>query len=117
MSEYNTSEVIELLKSYKIYEEQVFSEKYAKTFFDPYEKFQELDSVECQKKMNLIKSLIAGLAPSRFATILNLHYVNTLPVEKCAECMVLSKRTAYRLLNRAHIAASNRYQRMKGGAE
>ena len=30
-----------------------FAEKYAKTFFDPYETFQDLGTEECQKKMDL----------------------------------------------------------------
>ena len=110
----NTLEVIELLKSYAICERQLFSEKYAKTYFDPYKKFRELNKEECLKKMDFIQRLIEGLAPSNIATILNLHYINKPPMEKCAECMVISRTSAYRVLKRAHIAVNNRYQRMKG---
>lgn len=107
-------QIKDLLKSYAEYEKQFFAEKYAETFFDPYKTFQKLDNGECLKQMDFIKSLIIGLAPSSYATILNLHYINGLSIEKCAECMVVSRRSAYRLLDRAHIAISKRYQRMKG---
>lgn len=112
--ENGTSEVVELLKSYAVYEQYLFSEKYAKTFFDPYGKFKAMNKEECLKKMDFIERLIEGLAPSNIATILNLHYINKLPIEKCAECMVISRTSAYRVLKRAHIAVNNRYQRMKG---
>ncbi len=117
MKENDTKEVIELLKSYKVYEQQFFAEKYAKTFFDPNNTFQELNNEECQKKMDFIKSLIVSFAPSSIATLLNLHYINKIPIDKCAECMLISRSTAFRLLDRAHIAVNNRYQRMKGGEE
>jgi hypothetical protein len=116
MSADNISEVIGLFKSYSVYAKQFFAETYAKEFFDPYETFQGLPD-KCRERMNYIQGLISGLAPSDFATLLNLHYINNLSMEKCAECMAISKRSAYRLLNRAHIAASNRHQRMKGGGE
>lgn len=34
--------------------------------------------------------------------------------DKWAECMAISRSSAFRLLKRAHIAVNNRYQRMKG---
>lgn len=109
----DTSEVVELLKSFAVYQQQFFAKKYAKTFYDPYDKFQGLDNGECEKKLDFIKSLVVGLAPSRFATLLNLHYINELPLDVCAECMLMSRSSVYRLLDRAHIAVNNRYQRMK----
>lgn len=114
----DTSEVVELLKSYRVYEQQFFAEKYARTFFfDPYATFHELNGEECQEKMDYIKNLIAGLPVSNARTLLNLHYINGLPIEKCAECMMMARASTFRLLRRALVAVNNRYQRMKGGAE
>lgn len=108
-----TEEVVTLLKSYATYERQFFAETYAKTFFCG--EFRELSGEECQEKIDFIKSLIDGLAPSNMATLLNLHYINKISIDKCAECMAISRSSAYRLLKRAHVALNNRYKRMKGG--
>lgn len=117
MNEHDATEVVELLKSYAVYENAFFANNYGVTFFDKFGQIAGVSNEECQKKMDFIKMLINSLAPSNMATLLNLHYVNRLSVEKSATCMMMSKRTAYRLLDRVHIAINNRYQRMKGGAE
>lgn len=113
MKETDTTEVVELLKSYKVYEHQLFAEKYARTFFfDPYATFHELSGEEYQMKMDYIKNLIAGLPVSNMRTLLNLHYINGLSVEKCAECLLISRSSVFRLLKRAHTAINIRYKRM-----
>ena len=114
MKENDTTEVVELLKSYAVYESQLNAQKYAQTYFDPYEKFQEWGVEECRQKMNFIKKLIAEIAPSNEATLLNLHYINGISIEKCGECMFMSRSTAFRLLRKALISVNKRYQELKG---
>lgn len=114
MKENDTAEVIELLKSYVVYDNMISSNNYAISFFDADRGITGYSNEECQEKMDYIKGLIDGLAPSNIATLLNMHYINRLSVAKCAECMAISRRTAFRLLKRAHLAINNRYQRMKG---
>lgn len=113
MVDNDTSEVVELLNSYDVYKKQFFAEKYAKTFFDTDNTFKALGE-DTQKKMEQIENLIRSFAPSNMATLLNLHYINGIPIEKCAECMLMSRSSVFRLLKKAHVAVNNRYQRMKG---
>lgn len=110
----NTTEAEKLLRNYAVYKKQFFAEKYAKTFFHTNDTFQVLGAEYPREKMELIERLVESLAPSDMATLLNLHYINGIPIEKCAECMVMSRASAFRLLKRAHVAVNNRYQRMKG---
>lgn len=117
MKDNNTSEAEKLLRNYSVYKKQFFAETYAKTFFDPDGTFKVLGAEDPREKMELIERLVESFAPSNMATLLNLHYINGIPIEKCAECMVMSRASTFRLLKRAHIAVNNRYQRMKGTTE
>lgn len=114
MKEIDTTEVVELLKSYAVYENMLEANRYAAYTFDCHEETTGYSDEECQEKMDFIKNLIKSLAPSNAATILSMHYVNRLSVGKCAECMAISRSTAFRLLRMAHISINNKYQRMKG---
>ena len=48
-------------------------------------------------RCNSVSSLIASLAPSREKLLLTLRYLRGLPVERAAERMAVSRRTAYRI--------------------
>ena len=113
MKKTDTTEAEALLKSYAVYENMLTANRYGAHFFDKHGEITGYSNEECQEKMDFIKDLIAGLAPSNAATLLNLHYVSRLSVEKCAECMAISRLSAFRLLKRAHVAVNNRYQRIK----
>lgn len=113
MKKADSTEVIELLKSYAVYENMLTAYKYGARFFDRHGEITGFSNEECQERMDFIKNLIAGLAPSNIATLLNMHYVNRLSIEKCAECMAISRSSAFRLLKKAHVAVNNRYQRIK----
>ena len=110
----NTTEAERLLRSYAAYRQQFYAETYAKTYFANDGEFQKIGTEDPREIMELIESLVASFAPSNMATLLNLHYINGLSISKCAECMAMSRSSAFRLLNRAHVAVNNRYQRMKG---
>lgn len=114
MKDNGTTEAEKLLRSYTVFKTQFFAETYAKTFFAPGGTFKALGAEDPREKMEFIERLVESFAPSNMATLLNLHYINGLSIEQCAECMAMSRSSVFRLLNRAHVAVNNRYQRMKG---
>ena len=96
------TEVIELLKQYPMCKKFLDSQAYAKEYFNPCgtQKIEEKEIYEA--RMHVIESLIQLLAPSDEYTLLYLHYIKGIGVEKCAECMYVSRRTAFRILKRAY---------------
>ena len=116
MKKDDLSEVKELLSSYVVCKQQKSSEEYAKKYFvERYKPFCGLNDEEICEKMELVENLIFTMPFSRASILLNLHYINGLPVEKCAESMEISRTTAFRILKRAIIAINKKYQRIKGG--
>ena len=111
MKENCTTDIDALLKKLAAYKRQKAAEEYAKKYFDQYEKYIEHCDEKMDKEMDIINCAVDSLFPSDFATLIHLHYVNNIPLEKCAECMYISRATAYRLLKRAHIAVNEIYQR------
>ena len=98
------NEVIDLLKSYLVCKRYLDSQAYAKEHFNP-DDTQKIDEKEIyEARIHTIESLMQLLAPSDEYTVLRLHYAKGVPVEKCAECMGVSARTAYRMLNKGHKA-------------
>lgn len=95
-------DLVVLLKSYSTDKRFVSSQKYAKEYFDKYGTMTLSGEDECLARMNLVESLVELLNPSNEYTLLRLHYIENLPVERCAECMCISRRTAFRLLKKAH---------------
>ena len=111
----DTSEVIELLKSYRQYKNVIKSLEMTKCYYSSdHEDFKGLME-QYQSCIKLIEDLIESFAPSNIFIILNLYYLNGVPLDKCSECMGTSRATTYRLFRVAKIAAHNRYQRMKKG--
>ena len=96
------SEVIELLKQYPVCKRFIDSQAYAKEYFNPHSTQQICDKEVYAARMCVIESLIQLLAPSDECTLLYLHYIKDFSVEKCAECMYMSRRTAYRMLKKAY---------------
>lgn len=96
------TEVKELLQSYSVCKKFLDSQTYAKEYFDPYE-IQKIEKEEIyEARMHAIESLIQILAPSDEYTLLYLHHIKGISVEKCAECMCVSRRTAFRMLKKAY---------------
>lgn len=95
-------EVIELLKQYGVCKKHIDSQAYAKEYFNP-DGTQEIDEKEqYEARIHTIEALIQLLSPSAEYTLLRLHYIKGISVEKCAECIGVSRRTAYRMLKKAH---------------
>ena len=98
----SVAEVIELLGQYSVCKRFLSSQAYAKEYFNP-DDTQRIDEKEVyEKRIHAIESLIQLLSPSNEYTLLRLHYTKGICVEKCAECMGVSRRTAYRMLKKAH---------------
>ena len=97
----NENEVIELLNQYLVCKRFLDSQAYAKEYFNPHNR-QKIDEKEIyETRMHAIESLIQLLSPSDEYTFCRLHYIKGLPVEKCAESMLISRRTAYRIRKKA----------------
>lgn len=94
------TDLVIFLKSYSVDKKFISSQKYAKEFFD---KTLSVDDTRLGR-MSVIEDLITLLNPSDEYTLLHLHYIKGLSTKKCAECMGISRSTAFRLLKKAHIA-------------
>ena len=95
-------ELIDLLKQYQVCKKFLDSQAYAKDYFDPYDEQCVAEKEVYEARLRAIESLIKLLAPSDEYTVLYLHYIKGLSIEKCAESMRMSSRTAYRLLGRSY---------------
>lgn len=98
------NEVINILKSYALYDKFISSQEYAKEYFNPNEQITVSDEVDHKNKMRVIEEFVKLLEPSNEYTLLHLRYIKNIPIEKCAECMFISRSTAFRLLKKAHKA-------------
>lgn len=94
--------IVDLLKSYSVCSTFLRSQEYAKEYFDPYDTQKLEKKALYTARMHAIEATISLLEPSAEYTLLHLHYIKGIPVEKCAECMLISRRTAFRMLKRAH---------------
>lgn len=95
-------DTVELLKSYSVCKKFVQAQEYAKTYFDPTGTQKIAKKEQYETRMHVIESLIQLLEPSDEYTLLHLHYINGVPIDKCAECMFISRSTAFRMLSKAH---------------
>lgn len=96
------TEIIDLLNQYSVCKRFLDSQAYAKEYFDPHDT-QQIDKKEVyEARIHAIESLVELLEPSDEYTLLHLHYIKGISIPKCSECMFMSERTAYRLLNKAH---------------
>ena len=103
------NDVVKLLEYYSVCKRFVASQEYAAEYFDtPADK-----DVEYRKIMSLVETLVNSIAPSDEATLLHPHYIKGLPVEKCAECMSLSRSTGFRRLKRAQNKVYEKYKEAK----
>lgn len=91
-------DIVTLLNSYSVCKKFLDSQEYTKEFFDTNATHKVVKKEIYEARMHVIESLIQLLEPSDEYTLLHLHYIKGLPVEKCAECMFVSRATAFRML-------------------
>lgn len=60
-----------------------------------------LDETIIQSQMFDIRSLVMNVGDAKQKMFLYLHYIKGIPVEKCTKILGVSRRTAFRLKNRA----------------
>lgn len=96
------SDLVTLLLSYSVCEKFLKSQEYAKDFFNPYDTQKVSKQEQYEARMNVVESLLQLLEPSNEYTLLHLHYIKGIPIEKCAECMSISRATGFRMLKRGH---------------
>lgn len=92
------SELKELLVSYPVCKRHLSAQKYAKEYFGAAD---VTPKSYYEARIALVESLIKLIEPSDKYTLLRLHYIEGLSIEKCAECIGVSRRTGYRLHDKA----------------
>lgn len=97
------TEIAGILSAYREYGLLISSQEYAKEYFAHSSRVKYKE--ECIERMRAIENLIKQMLPSKEGNLLHLHYIVGLSLEKCAEAMDISRRTAYRVLDRAHTMA------------
>ena len=96
------TELISFLRSYAIDKKFMDAQKYAMEYLNKDGTMTPLVNDERLRRMKAVESLIELLNPSEEHPLLYLHYINNIPIERCAECMYIARATAFRLLQKAH---------------
>lgn len=104
----------EYLGSYRLIEKWLRSNRYEREYFGAP---PSGDDVFLQAKLFEIRSFVSSLPNCREKLFLNCYYVRGHSVEKCAELMDISVRSAYRIKKNALSLAASRLQRERGTEE
>lgn len=88
----------EFLCSYALHQKWLNASRYERDYFGA---TPSGDEIFLQAKLFRVRDFIASLPNSPEKLFLNCHYIRGHSVEKCAELMDLSTRSAYRLKKRA----------------
>lgn len=91
------------LDSYTLYKSWLNANRYERRYFGA---APDGDDAFLQAKMFLVRSLILSLPNLPEKLFLNCHYLRGHTVEKCAELMDISPRSAYRLKKKALLLVS-----------
>ena len=86
------------LRSYRKWNDALLSSR--KSVFD-FDFDSSLDETVIQSQMFAMRTIILSLEDARQKMFLHLHYIKGVPVEKCTKILGISRRTAFRLKNRA----------------
>ena len=95
----------DFLSSYPLHKKWLNASRYEREYFGG---SSSDDEVFLQAKLFCVREFIATLPNCPEKLFLNCHYVRGHSVEKCAELMEVSPRTAYRLKKRALALAAKR---------
>ena len=106
---YSKINIKQILESYSAHKKYINSIDYAKTYFGLEIDERINDDIALRLRMVANIDLIVDyLPPSDEHTLLVLHYLKNIPVEKCAECLNISTRTCYRLLDKALVLLTHK---------
>lgn len=99
-------EMLDFLKSYSINKKIIKLNKYEKEYFssDLFEDCGEIpifDETILKAKMFEVKRFVLSLGNCNEKLILYYHYIREEPVERCSELIGISRRSGFRLKNRA----------------
>jgi hypothetical protein len=96
----------EFLKSYSVCKQMLDADEYAESYGGAEPRL--CDRIILRAKMSRVEDFIRSLPVCREQNLLFCHYVGGHSVEFCGEMMYLSRRTAYRVLDRAHRLVAER---------
>ena len=109
----HTEEVRRYLESYLIYAGMLAGNRYARTYLGELadgEKSAE-DDPFLKAKMFSVRRFIMDLPDCREKMLLYYRYLHGHPVEKCADLMGVSRRTAFRIAKDALVLAQDNFAR------
>ena len=96
--EENKKRAKDFLSSYSLHKKWLNADRYAKEYFGAP---PTGDEVFLEAKLFRVREFVASLPNCPEKLFLHCHYIRSHSVEKCAELMEISTRSAYRLKNRA----------------
>lgn len=107
----STDEVRHYLESYLVYGKMLEGNRYARTYFGelPDSEKSACDDPFLKAKMLAVRSFIMSLPACREKMLLYYRYLHGHPVEKCAELMGVSRRTAFRIAADALVFAADNF--------
>ena len=96
---YRVDEARNYLESYLIYEKMLAGNRYARAFLGelPDGEPSACDDPFLKARMLGVRAFIMGLPACREKMLLYYRYLHGHPVEKCAELLGVSRRTAFRI--------------------
>lgn len=110
MTEEEIQKAKEFLASYTLHKKWLNASRYEREYFGGTD---GSDEVFLQAKLFLVREFIASLPNCPEKLFLSCHYVRGHSVEKCAELMEISPRSAYRLKKRALALAAGKLSEAK----
>lgn len=106
-----TDEVRNYLESYLLYGKMLAGNRYARTYLGelPDGEKSACDDPFLKARMHAVRSFIMSLPVCREKMLLYYRYLHGHPVEKCAELLGVSRRTAFRIAADALIFAADNF--------
>lgn len=103
--------ILSHLKSYRLYHRMLDGNRYARAFFeaDDTEPKHLADDALLKARMMAIRRFVMTLPDCREKMLLYYRYLFGYSVEKCAELMDVSRRTAFRIADEAIRFAAENY--------
>ena len=107
----DTAEVLNYLESYRLYSRMLAGNRYARTYLGglPDGEKDACDDPFLKAKMLAVRRFIMELPNCREKMLLYYRYLHGQSVEKCAELLGVSRRTAYRIAADALVLAARNF--------
>ena len=105
-----TEEVREFLERYLVYKKMLNGNRYARLYLGAESDADGNDEAFFRARMHAVRHFINHLPDCREKMLLYYRYLQGYPVEKCAEILEVSRRTAFRIAADALRLAADNFQ-------